>query len=226
MKIKVVVATREKQENFLKNTATGHSLTRNILPFVEVRLFPSNSQGLSTVYNQAIKETIGEDIILLFVHDDVHLIDFYIWHRIIEGLTHFDVLGLAGNISRSPNQPTWAHIDTKFVWDNPRNLSGVVGTGNGLQDLEINAYGSPRQKVKLLDGLFLAVRSKTIFEKNLTFDEQFKFHFYDLDFCRQAETKNLTCGTWDISVIHESGGDFGNPDWMEQHQKYLAKWGS
>ena len=49
----------------------------------------------------------------------------------------------------------------------------------------------------------------------LRFDEQFDFHFYDLDFCRQAELKGMTMGTWPISVVHESGGAYGKPAWRE-----------
>jgi len=45
--------------------------------------------------------------------------------------------------------------------------------------------------------------------KNLGFDERFGFHFYDLDLCRQAEQRGIRTGTWPISVVHESGGNFG-----------------
>ena len=54
----------------------------------------------------------------------------------------------------------------------------------------------------------------------------FDFHFYDLDICRQFESKQLKMGTWPISVIHESGGAFGTPAWQDSYKKYLEKWGS
>jgi hypothetical protein len=41
----------------------------------------------------------------------------------------------------------------------------------------------------------LAARSNTLAEKGLRFDPLFDFHFYDLDFCRQAELRKLRMGT-------------------------------
>jgi hypothetical protein len=78
--------------------------------------------------------------------------------------------------------------------------------------------------VKLLDGVLLAAHSETLISKNLRFDERFDFHFYDLDFCRQAEAKHLRLGTWPLSLIHESAGQFGSPAWREAYAKYLDKW--
>ncbi len=57
----------------------------------------------------------------------------------------------------------------------------------------------------MLDGLFLAVSMQTLISaKDLRFDEQFDFHFYDLDFCRSAGKKEVSMGTWPISVTHAS----------------------
>jgi hypothetical protein len=47
---------------------------------------------------------------------------------------------------------------------------------------------------------------------------------YDLDFCRQAEAKNLKMGTGDISVVHASCGEHGTDSWIAGYQKYLDKW--
>jgi hypothetical protein len=90
----------------------------------------------------------------------------------------------------------------------------------------MSRYGPARQKVKLLDGLLLAVKNTTSITNQLMFDERFLFHFYDLDFCRQAELKNLSCGTWDIAVSHASGGHFGSQAWKMAYQYYLDKWGN
>jgi GT2 family glycosyltransferase len=80
--------------------------------------------------------------------------------------------------------------------------------------------------VKLLDGFFLAVRSETLLSKGIRFDETFDFHFYDMDFCRQAEEHGLRMGTWTLSAVHESGGSFGTSAWQQGYQKYLDKWKS
>ena len=225
MKVRLIVATRVSKEEFFTTKATGRSLTFINPPFLEIRLFTNNSKGLSEIYNQAIRESSADPAILIFAHDDLHILDFFWLHRIVEGLSTFNVLGLAGNRRRIPRQPSWAFIDTNLTWDLPENLSGVVGHGNGFPTSSIRVFGQPRQKVLLLDGLLLAADSKTLLENNLFFDERFKFHFYDLDFCRQAELKNISCGTWDISLIHESGGSFGSSDWQSSYHDYLKKWG-
>jgi hypothetical protein len=225
MKVKLIVATRASEQDFYIKTATGRSLAFHMPPFLEVRLFPNNTEGLPALYNRAIRESSEDPATLIFAHDDLHILDFYWVHRVVEGLNNFSVIGLAGNRRRVPKQPSWAFIDTNFTWDAPENLSGVVGHGTGFPPSNLSIFGAPRQQVALLDGLLLASESKTFLENNLTFDERFKFHFYDLDFCRQAELKNITCGTWDLSLIHESGGSFGSDAWKASYQQYLEKWG-
>ena len=151
----------------------------------------------------------------------------FLWLRsIVQGLQNFDLLGLAGNKRRLSRQPSWAFIDEDFTWDEGQNLSGIIGHGSGIPDYNISAFGEPGQAVKLLDGVLLACQSQTFHAHGISFDELFDFHFYDLDLCRQFESKQLKMGTWPISVIHESGGSFGSTGWRESYQKYLKKWGS
>jgi hypothetical protein len=71
----------------------------------------------------------------------------------------------------------------------------------------------------------IVTRSQTLVESGLRFDPQFEFHFYDLDFSRQAELRNLKMGTCAISVVHESIGRLGVPAWRAAYQKYLSKYG-
>ncbi|MGL4282490.1 MAG: glycosyltransferase [Eubacterium aggregans] len=225
-KIRFVVATTETIEGFHNKTATGRSLKLYKYPYVELRLFEQNKRGLPEVYNQAILESRHDPAVLVFMHDDIHLVDFFWAVNLLEGLKHFDVIGLAGNKRRLPRQPAWAFVDEKFTWDNRENLTGVVGHGNGFPPDMVSIFGNPCYPVKLLDGLFLAVDSQTLESKGLSFDERFDFHFYDMDFCRQAEVRGVSMGTWSISMIHESGGGFGTEAWGEGYQRYLEKWGS
>ena len=226
-KIRVVSASREGKADFLARTALGRSLSLYRLPMVvELRLFEKNTSGLPAVYNKAIAESIADPAILIFAHDDIHLCDFYWVDRIVSSLQSFDIVGLAGNKRRVPNQPAWAFVDTRFTWDSRENLSGVVGHGNGFPPANLSVFGAPFQEVKLLDGLLLACSSNTFRTSGLKFDEQFDFHFYDMDFCRQAEIKKLRMGTLGLSVVHESGGTFGSESWKAAYERYLRKWGS
>jgi hypothetical protein len=141
-------------------------------------------------------------------------------------LKKYDVVGVAGNRRRLPMQPAWAFVNNSFTWDSAENLSGAVGHGIGFPSKNVSFYGPSPAPVKLLDGCFLAMNSKNILNHKLNFDEKFTFDFYDMDFCRQIESKNLTMSTSDLSIVHQSGGRFGTPRWQEAYKIYLKKWGS
>ncbi len=226
VKFRFVCASRESREDFAVKTALGRSLALYKYPFVELRLFPSNAVGLPALYNAAISEAVADPATLIFVHDDVFLCDFFWPNHLYAGLRSFDVLGLAGNKRRLPKQPSWFFKDAELNRDAPENYSGVVAHGSTFPPQNVSFYGPPCQQVKLLDGLMLAVKSETLLTRDVRFDERFDFHFYDLDFCRQAELRQLRMGTWTLSVIHESGGAFGTPSWRAGYEKYLEKWGS
>jgi hypothetical protein len=226
IKFRFVCATRETREDFPIKTALGRSLAAYRYPFVQLRLFPSNSNGLPMLYNTALREAADDPAILIFVHDDVLMCDLFWPNTVFSGLRAFDILGVAGNRRRLPNQPSWFFTDAQLNRDTAENLSGVVAHGTTFPPENVSVYGPPCQQVKLMDGLMMIAKSETLLSKNIRFDERFDFHFYDMDFCRQAEEQNLRMGTWTISLIHRSGGAFGTPGWRAAYAKYLEKWGS
>jgi len=226
-KFRFVCATREQQQRFAEHTALGRSLAPFLrMPFIELKLFAENRTGLPSLYNEAIREAAADPAILVFVHDDVYLCDFFWPIHMLSGLRAFDVIGIAGNKRRVPRQPAWCFVDERFTPDKIENLSGFVAHGEKFPPDEVATFGLPGQQVKLLDGLLLAAPSNTLLRNAITFDERFDFHFYDMDFCRQAELKGLRLGTWTVSVIHQSGGPFGTPDWRANYTRYLEKWQS
>jgi hypothetical protein len=226
IKFRFVTATRASKEEFFTATALGRSLTLFSAPFIELALYDNNKAGLPKIYNEALRAAASDPAILIFIHDDIHLCDFFWPYHILNGLQAFDVIGLAGNRRRVPRQPAWAFIDDQFTWDKPENLSGTVAHGKGFPPARVAGFGPPGQEVKLLDGLLLAAYSEKLLAKQVEFDERFDFHFYDVDFCRQLEVRGLRMGTWTLSVIHESGGNFGTPAWRAAYARYLEKWQS
>lgn len=225
IKIKFVVATRNSADKFWSNTGTGASLALFSSPLLEVVVYPENTKGLPEIYNNEIENSKHEPCLLVFAHDDLHILDFFWIQQIFNGLSRFGIVGIAGNKRRIPFQPSWAFVDEQFTWDAPLNLSGVVGHGHSFPPTNISNFGPPFQEVKLLDDLILASFSETLIKNYMRFDEKFKFHFYDMDFCRQAEIRGISMGTIPLSLIHQSGGNFGSEDWKNSYREYLQKWG-
>lgn len=229
-KIRFVCATRSTTEEFFSKCPLGRSLPLyRTFPRgqrIELRLFRENREGLPSVYNTAIEEARTDPAILVFIHDDVFLSDYYWASHLLEGLSAFEVVGLAGNRRRVARQASWMYLDGEFTRDAEEHLSGVLGHGEGFPNLkQLSIYGEPCQEVKLLDGVLLAVRSPKLIETGLRFDPQFRFHFYDMDFCRQAELAGLRMGTWAISAIHASAGKLGGAAWRAAYRDYLVKYG-
>ncbi|SCZ87080.1 tetratricopeptide repeat protein [Nitrosomonas mobilis] len=222
--IEIVSATRMSEQDFWQQSALGQSLARHLTQGAKFKINVAyeNTLGLSEVFNAAIAQA-EDDAVLVFVHDDVWLDEADIAQAILNGLDKFDVIGVAGNKRRLPRQPAWCFLDTQFTCDTHDNLSGKVAHGQSAYG-KVSEYGDVPAECELIDGLFLAARKQTLIARQVTFDPQFDFHFYDLDFCRTARNAGLRLGTWPIQLTHQSGGAFGTPAWQKKYQQYLEKW--
>jgi GT2 family glycosyltransferase len=226
MEIWLVVASRLSKEEFLKTSLIWSSVRKGATRSFSLKLIAGNSRGLPEVYNSLILESFTQDTVLIFAHDDILITDLFWLERVIEGLECYDVIGVAGNVRRIDFQPSWAFLNRSLKWDDFANLSGTVAHGATFPAKNVSRYGPSRKTVKLLDGVFLATKSSTLKRSGLLFDACFQFHFYDVDFCRRAEALGLQCGTWDISIVHASGGHFKSEAWSAAYELYLKKWGS
>ncbi len=225
MPIRVVCATRMTRDQFTRESATGRSLhyARSVSP-AQLLLFAQNERGLSSVYNEAIDKARGEPAVLVFMHDDVLITDYHWGLRVREALQRFDLVGLAGNVRRMSGQASWIMADGQPQRDDPSHFSGAVGHGSGYPAANLSHYGDVPRACKLLDGVFLAIDSRTLARTGLRFDEQFAFHGYDADFCMQADRMGLRLGTFALSIVHESRGRFGSKPWAEAHRLFCDKW--
>lgn len=222
--IEIVSATRLTQQEFLAKSALGLSLRRMQKDKrVRAAIAFSNRNGLPEVYNSRIRATEAGDV-LVFMHDDVWIDDYFLPERVLEGLAAYDVIGVAGNRRRVPGQTAWAFVDEKRTWDTRANLSGRVAHGKNPFG-KVADYGEAvPAECELLDGVFLAARRGRLAEKGVLFDPRFDFHFYDMDFCRTARQAGLRLGTWPICLTHQSGGDFSTAAWKEKYRLYREKW--
>jgi hypothetical protein len=225
--INIISATRLSQDAFLAEAPLGASLKR--LAFdkrIHARVAFENRTSLSEIYNLSIDAPQAAEI-LVFIHDDVWLDDYFFADRVIAGLQNFDVLGIAGNRRRLPRQPSWCftgQMSDKFILDVRENLSGAVAHGTAPFGRVTN-YGPVPAQCELLDGVLLAARRDTLRSKGGRFDPRFDFHFYDLDFCRSARAAGLVLGTGTVALTHLSQDAFGSADWHRNYEIYLEKWG-
>ncbi len=223
--IEFVSATRSTPEAFKSETALGRSLARLAYnPTIASRVATENSTGLPTLYNRAI-DADNEHDILVFLHDDVFIDDYFLGQRIVEGLKTFDMIGLAGNRRRLPRQHSWVSVDQKGLQFDKQYLSGILAHGKPGGKIFVSPYGPAPAPCELLDGVFLAARKSVLRANGVRFDERFSFHFYDLDICRTARNAGLRLGTWPMAVTHVSVGEFGSPSWLEARDVYFNKWG-
>jgi len=222
--IDVISATRQTEQAFWAGSALGLSLLRlHQDGRFRARVAFENQDGLPVVYNRGLQADDCAEI-CLFVHDDVWLDDCHLADRLIDGLSRYDVIGVAGNRRRVAGQPAWAFVNGQFQWDDREHLSGSVGHGQAPFG-KVSRYGPSPADCELLDGVLLAARTSTLRQRGVLFDPRFRFHFYDLDFCRTARQRDLRVGSWPISITHQSGGAFGTLSWREGWQTYLGKWG-
>ena len=222
-RVHIVSATRRTREEFWSASALGLSLRRfadddRLVPWIAYE----NRQGLPDIYNQLIEPSVPAGV-AVFIHDDVWLDDAFFVDRLLEGLEHFDVIGLAGNRRRVARQPGWAFVDESFNLDERSNLSGAVCHGDNASG-RITRFGPAGVPVELLDGIMIAAHTDTLLRHECRFDPRFKFDFYDLDFCRTARQKAMRLGTWPISVTHQSRGAFGTDSWTAALHEYRNKW--
>jgi GT2 family glycosyltransferase len=222
--IEIVSATRLSASEFATKSALGQSLQR--LGFddrLSLSIACANRSGLPDIFNARIAAADSRDV-LVFMHDDVWIDDHFLVDRLLEGLQRFDVLGVAGNRRRVPNQPGWAFVDRQFTWDSREYLSGAIAHGPGPLGA-VSFFGPSALSCELLDGVFLAARKSALLARDVRFGPQFDFHFYDMDFCRSARQRGLRLGTWPICLTHQSAGAFGGERWQTLYLRYLEKWG-
>lgn len=221
-KIRMVSATRGSLEEF-EHTMLGKTLTYHSQLFdFELFVQDHNTAPLADLYNTVIELSANDPAILLFVHDDVMITDFFWPQRLDQALDQFSIVGIVGTTHRIPRQCSWCFTEHSGVWHQQRYFSGSVAIG--WPPWIIHAYGPAPKQCQLLDAYFLAARSETLITSGVRFDPRFDFHFYDLDFCRQAEVQGLSMGTVDISVVHASAGHHDD-NWHNKYVQYIDKWG-
>ena len=190
---------------------------------VKVYVEFENKNGLPNVYNKAIDNSTDFDFVV-FVHDDIWLNDVFFFDKVIN--SKFDIVGAVGGCYWGV--PSGYPIDAKpLIWTTATCGRGASGFMN--HDLKNgyflpSSYGVAPKETTTLDGSIIIFTRKAI-QAGLRWDEQFNFHFYDMDICFSARRLGLKVGTANILLTHESvGGSVVQPEFMESQIRFIEKW--
>lgn len=179
--------------------------------------------GLPQLYNSYLtKSNANEFDCFLYVHDDVFIDDLKAFNKIEEMFkSGIDVVGLAGASSVKLKKPAlWHLMSEQSDW------SGAVAHPAGRDSIHVTSFGAIPKRCLIMDGLFLAVKPSKLLSKKVTFDEQFKFHHYDIDFCLSCNKAGLKMSTCNINVIHSSPGltNYQSDMFQNSEQKFVDKY--
>jgi len=171
---------------------------------VDVVYEENNTEGLSKRYNDLIRTSKNLYEYIVFVHDDVFVDDLNVCQKLIHAHRDFDIVGLAGGINPVIQKPALWHLMCGGFGSG--NLRGAVAHPAGPEAVAMTSFGSTPARVAILDGLFLSIKVSSIRSKKWQFNENYKFHHYDIASCIDANQKKLKLGVAPIWVIHNSPG--------------------
>ena len=180
----------------------------------------NNSEPLWMHYNKVIEMAIDQryDTVIL-LHDDVSIEDINLTGKLTDAFQDNDVVGLAGAKQASISKPALWHLMSK-----QEDWSGAVAHKSPDDTVFMTSFGSMPARCVLLDGVFLAINVKSL-KDGVRFDENLKFHHYDLDWCLTCNENKLKLTTWPIWAVHDSGGlSDMSQEFIDSEKYFLDKW--
>jgi len=216
-KVLIASATSKKDET---ETHVFKSLEDHVED-IDLIIKTDNKKGLCQVYNEILDAEGDKYDAIIFCHDDVTIDSNNFVDRTLTGLQTYDVVGVAGGSKIKKNTPILWHLMTDKM-----THSGIVfHPHHEYKEFCFPTTFGPRPKeVAVLDGVYLAVKPKTLFEKEIKFDENIKgFHHYDIKFSIDCKLAGLSLGTLDINIIHQSPGLDVYDDAFKDSEKYMKE---
>ena len=179
-----------------------------------------DAQSLCEGYNRGIQKSVGD--ILIFSHDDIEILSPDFVTKLKVHLENFDLVGLAGT--------DWV-IDGSWISAGFPYLYGqVADCDEGVYAISFYDFGETAYQgkttedgIKMLDGLFFAVRRSVV--QQVLFDENNfdGFHCYDADFSYSAFRAGFSLAVCnDIAVIHYSNSPF-DEKFQHYNQRFITK---
>jgi hypothetical protein len=228
-RVTVIIATQAKSMTEFENRPIFKSLQRltEINDLINPGKFnfiivKNNKRGLPAVYNEYLLKPEHKKDILLFVHDDVELDDMFLVEKLNN--SPYPVTGLAGSKSADLTRPSgWHLMSDRGDWVGEVAHAELI---NNQTKIWTTIFGPTNSRALLIDGLFIAVNVKEVTEQNVTFDENFEFHHYDLSFCLRCNANKIKVGVLPIRVVHHGLGDSMNtPEWQASAKTFSRIYG-
>ena len=209
--ITIGFSTRQDNQNYVEYLKK----TSGLKDVEVIQKINNGDKSLSQTYNEIISES-KHDIVIL-CHDDIEF-DTQPWgKRIIKHFTStdFGILGVAGTTDM-PKSGMW--------WEDKRKMLGIVNhkhEGKKWESKYSKSWGDDITQACLVDGLFIAINKKLIFEN---FDDSVNgFHFYDVQFCVNNFLKGVKIGViYNVRLTHLSIGQT-NSKWEENRLIFSEK---
>ena len=220
-KLLIVTCTQAKTDKEFEIKPIFHSLRKQFESNnnIEFYIFKDNKRGLPDCYNEILKDPTHLEKTVLFVHDDVVLEDLFLYEKLIN--SPYSITGLAG-------AKTFNKANEKLAWHLAADRSSFVGEVchvNKDKGVWTTCFGPTNSRALTIDGLFISCKVKDLVEKDLYFDTDFAYHFYDLSFCMRAHEKKVTCGVLPIRAVHSGLGDsMLTPEWEKQNVLFKEKY--
>lgn len=217
-KLLIVTCTKAKTDKEFEQRPIFHSLKRHYEhnSNITFHIFKDNKRGLTTCYNEILKDSSNADKTVLFVHDDVVLEDLFLYEKLTT--SPYSITGLAGTktFNKQAQECAW-HLASESRSD----FVGEVAHSAPQKGIWTTCFGETNSRALIIDGLFISCKVKDLLEKELFFNEAFTFHHYDMSFCLDANAKRIKVGVLPIRVIHFGLGDsMLTEDWKQSNVKF------
>jgi GT2 family glycosyltransferase len=174
----------------------------------------------------AIKTGLEDSDIVIFMHEDVGIIDNLFREKIellFQEKNDVAIVGIAGAVEITERGGWWMNMPDKM---RGHLIQGKTGGGQGegfhLQKGPIGYFDD----VVAVDGCIMITQGRFI-KEGLYFDDKTydKNDFYDIDFCFRAQEMGYKVAVADILIYHNSSGmGVFNEDWKNAKDKFFAKW--
>lgn len=184
----------------------------------------NNTLGLSERYNLVLKEYASKFDIIVFLHDDVYVDDLSVCEKLEHAHKTLDIVGLAGGINPVIKEPALWHIMCGGFHSG--NLRGAVAHNISKDQIAMTSFGPTPSRATVLDGLFISVKTECYTKKLWKFNENYKFHHYDIASCIDANRMKLKLGVVPVWVVHNSPGlsSFNDKGFQESQKIFLNEY--